>query len=76
MPVVKKYCETLLGFNYVKVERNYLSKDESSETGNGGKDGGASKASSTSGHRGLGAVGTSAAKRLLAMVILMSDMFR
>lgn len=61
MPVIKNTAEPVLGFNYVKVERENLSKDESSDTGNGGEDGGASKASSTGSGDLAGAVGASAA---------------
>lgn len=71
MPVVKKkYCKPFLGFNYVKVERKYLSKDESSKTGSGGEDGGASEASGTSGDGSLGAVRASAAVTVVSDLIL------
>lgn len=69
MPVVKKNtAEPFLGFNYVKVERKYLSKDEGSETGSGGEDGGASEASGASSDGAGRAVGASAAARLLALL--------
>lgn len=63
MPVVKKKntAKALLGFNYVRVERKYLSKDKGSETGSGGEDGGASEASGTVGDGAGRAVRASAA---------------